>query len=63
MIQKSNIKFTIAATTFMKNTSFAIVSEFKKIHLGNWVLRDESNDEVNFVIRDLENFSGLQHIL
>ena len=30
------------------------VSEFDETFLGHWILRDESNDAIHFVIRDLE---------
>ena len=39
------------------------ISELNKIHLGNYISRDESNGEVCFVIQDLEKFQGLQPVL
>ena len=38
-----------------KNVSTPTVSEFHKIRCASYILRDDSNDEIRFVIRDLEN--------
>ena len=34
------------------------ILEFNENFIGHWISRDESNDAVHFVIRDLENFLG-----
>ena len=35
------------------------VSESNEIRLGSWILQDDSNGEVRFIIRDLKNFRFL----
>ena len=34
------------------------ISEFDETFMGHWILQDESNDTVCFVIQDVENFLG-----
>ena len=41
---------------FSKNVQILIVSEFDENRHGSQILRDDSNGEVCFVIRDLKNF-------
>ena len=40
----------------LEKREISTVSEFDKIRRGSWILRDDSNGEVRFVIRDLEKF-------
>ena len=39
-----------------KNVQIPTISEFDEIRLGSYILREDSNGEVRFVIRDLEKF-------
>ena len=39
-----------------KNVQILTVSEFDKIQRGSYILLDDSNGEIRFVIRDLEIF-------
>ena len=38
-----------------KNVPTPTVSEYYEILRANWIFRDDSNGEIHFVIRDLEN--------
>ena len=38
-----------------KNVKFPTVSEFDEIQRGSYISRDDSNGEIRFIIRDLEN--------
>ena len=46
-----------------KNVSIPTVSEFDEIRRVSWISRDDSNDEIRFVIRDLEKFWVLSKIM
>ena len=39
----------------LKNVPTPTVSEYYKLLRANWIFRDDSNGEIRFVIRDLEN--------
>ena len=39
-----------------KNVQIPTVSEFDEIRHGSYISRDDSNDEIRFIIRDLEKF-------
>ena len=38
-----------------KNVPTPTISEYYEILRANWIFRDDSNGEIRFVIRDLEN--------
>ena len=38
-----------------KNVPTPTISEYYEILRANWIFRDDSNDEIRFIIRDLEN--------
>ena len=50
------IRFTAPDTRCLEKREIPIVSEFDEIRRGSYILPDDSNDEVRFVIRDLEKF-------
>ena len=59
-----NLVFRVYRTPVTpKNMKILTISEFDEIRMGNYILLDESNGEVRFVIRDLEIFSGFQPVV
>ena len=48
--------FTALNTRCLEKREIPTVSEFDEIRRDNYISQDDSNDEVRFVIRDLEKF-------
>ena len=57
MCQVSRITFITS-----KNVQIPTVLEFDEIRRGSYISRDDSNDEVCFIIRDIEKFQILIEI-
>ena len=54
--------FTASDTRCLEKREIPTVLEFDEIRRGSYISRDDSNGEVRFVIRDLENFRILTEI-
>ena len=54
--------FTTPDTWCLEKREIPTVSKFDEIRHGSYILRDDSNGEVRFIIRDLENFRILTKI-
>ena len=54
--------FTAPDTRCLEKCELSTVSEFDEIRRGSYISRDDSNGEVRFVIRDLENIWILTEI-
>ena len=50
--------YQVSCTTLVasKNVQILTIPRFDEIRRGSYISRDDSNDEVRFVIRDLEKF-------
>ena len=50
-------RFTAPDTRCLEKCEIPTVTEFDEIRRGSYILRNDSNDEICFVIRDLEKIS------